>query len=112
MKRFLTIVSLLTVVATPAFARSFGADNGTANGQSFVAIPTALQNDRITARESGIRAYAMVSRARSAHVTPHEEGSAYNGNWDYTPGDGVGDAWRRSHGFWDTNAPGCPFKSC
>lgn len=99
MKRFLIIAGLLTVVATPVFAKSFASDNG---------IDT--QNDKITVRQSEMR--AMGPRTRLAHLTHHEKGAAYNGNWGYTPGDGVDDAWRRSRGFWDTNAPGCPLKSC
>jgi hypothetical protein len=35
----------------------------------------------------------------------------YNGNWGFAPGNGD-DAWGRSRGFLDTNAPGCPFKFC
>ncbi len=111
MKKFLTIVGLLTMVATPAFAQSFDPDNGTGNVLSFSAKPTAPQNDKITVRQSGIRAYAMVPRTRSAHVTRHIEGTAYNGNWGFAPGNGNGE-WGRSHGFWDTNAPGCPLKFC
>jgi len=49
--------------------------------------------------------------AESAHVTRHQKGAAYNGNWGFTPGNGD-DEWGRSRGFWDTNAPGCPLKFC
>jgi len=42
-------------------------------------------------------------------------GAAYFGNWGYAPGGyywNPNDLWHRSRGFWDTNAPGCPFRSC
>ena len=68
MQKLLTTLAVLTVIATPAFAKS-------------------------------------------AHVTRHQEGAAYNGNWGFTPGNGD-DEWGRSRGFWDTNAPGCPLKFC
>ncbi len=111
MKKFLTIVGLLTMVATPAFAQSFDPDNGTGNVLSFSGKPIAPQNDKITVRQSGLHSFAMVPRTRSAQVTHHIEGTAYNGNWGFAPGNGNGE-WGRSHGFWDTNAPGCPLKFC
>jgi hypothetical protein len=39
----------------------------------------------------------------------------YFGNWGYAPGGYYWDRsnlWRRSRGFWDTNSPACPFRSC
>ena len=39
----------------------------------------------------------------------------YFGNWGYAPGGYYWDPnylWRRSRGFWDTNSPACPFRSC
>ena len=39
----------------------------------------------------------------------------YFGNWGFAPGGYYWDPnylWRRSRGFWDTNAPACPFRSC
>src|SRR6478736_3352087 len=39
-----------------------------------------------------------------------KEGAAYNGNWGYTPGNGLDDEWGRKSGVLDTNSPGCPFK--
>jgi arylsulfatase A-like enzyme len=41
--------------------------------------------------------------------------SGYYGNWGYAPGGYYWDRnylWRRSLGFWDTNSPACPFRSC
>ena len=86
MQKLLTTLAVLTVIATPAFAQSFDPDNGTGNVLSFGAKPTALQNDKVTVRQSGIRAYGMVPRTRSARVTRHKEGAAYNGNWGFGSG--------------------------
>jgi hypothetical protein len=39
----------------------------------------------------------------------------YYGNWGFAPGGNYWDRnylWRRSLGFWDTNSPACPFRSC
>ena len=70
MKKFLTVVGLLTVIATPAFAQSFDPDNGTGNiVQPLGFKPTAPLIDKITVRHSGTRAYAMVPHTRSAHLT-------------------------------------------
>jgi len=94
-QKLLTTLAVLAVIATPAFAQSFDPDNDTGNVPSFGAI----------------RAHGMVPRTRSALVTHHKEGAAYNGNWGFAPGNGD-DEWGRSSGFWDTNAPGCPLKFC
>ena len=70
MKKLLTTLAALTVIATPAFAQSFDPDNGTGNiVLSVGSKPTAPLSDKITVRHSGIRAYAMVPRTRSARVT-------------------------------------------
>jgi hypothetical protein len=70
MKKFLTILAALTVIATPAFAQSFDPDNGTGNVLPFSAMPTApqIQNDKIAVRLSGRSAFAMVPHTRSAHA--------------------------------------------
>jgi hypothetical protein len=39
----------------------------------------------------------------------------YYGNWNFAPGGDYWNRnylWRRSLGFWDTNSPACPFRSC
>jgi hypothetical protein len=70
MRKLLTTLAALTIIATPAFAQSFDPDNGTGNiVLSLASKPTAPLSDKITVRHSGIRAYAMVPRTRSAHVT-------------------------------------------
>ena len=62
MQKLLTTLAVLAVIATPAFAQSFDPDNGTGNVLTFGAKQTAPQNDKITVRQSGIRAYGMVPR--------------------------------------------------
>ena len=70
MKRLLTTLAALIVIVTPAFAQSFDPDNGTGNIVPMLGFkPTAPVIDKITVRHSGIRAYAMVPRTRSAHLT-------------------------------------------
>ena len=70
MKRLLTTLAALIVIVTPAFAQSFDPDNGTGNiVPTLGSKPTAPVIDKITVRHSGTRAYAMVPRTRSAHVT-------------------------------------------
>jgi hypothetical protein len=58
MKTFLTSLAVLTVVATPAFAKSFDRDNGTGNVLSFSSEPTITQNDRFAVRQNGLDAQA------------------------------------------------------
>ena len=70
MRKLLTTLTALTVIATPAFAQSFDPDNGTGNiVQPLGFKPTAPLIDKITVRHSGTRAYAMVPRTHSAHLT-------------------------------------------
>jgi hypothetical protein len=65
MKKLLTTLALLTVVATPAFAQSFDPENGTANVLSLRSGPTAIRNDRFAVRQNGLHAQAMVPRTRT-----------------------------------------------
>ena len=70
MKKLLTTLTALTVIATPAFAQSFDPDNGTGNiVQPLGFKPTAPLIDKITVRHSRVPAHAMVSRTHSVHVT-------------------------------------------
>jgi len=59
------------------------------------------------------------------HLVAHNESTYYGfrqtppqgyfGNWGFAPGGYYWDRnylWRRSLGFWDTNAPACPFRYC
>jgi hypothetical protein len=65
MKKFLTTLAVLTVVATPAFAQSFDPDNGTGNVLPFNYAPTAPHNNKIVVRRSGLNAFGMVPRTPS-----------------------------------------------
>ena len=69
MKKLLITLAALIVIAPPAFAQSFDPDNGTGNIVSLGSKPTAPLSDKTTVRHTGMRAYAMVLRTRSAHVT-------------------------------------------
>jgi len=70
MRKLLTTLTALTVIATPAFAQSFDPDNGTGNIlQSLASNPIAPLIGKITVRHSGTRAYAMVRLTRSPHLT-------------------------------------------
>jgi hypothetical protein len=66
MKKFMTTLAVLTVIATPAFSQSFDPDNGTGNVLPYAPTPTAPQNDKIAVRQSGLHSFAMVSNPRSA----------------------------------------------
>ena len=69
MKKLLAALAALIVIVTPAFAQSFDPDNGTGNiVPTLGSKPTAPVIDKITVRHSGIRAYATVPRAHSAHL--------------------------------------------
>ena len=89
MKISMPALAVLTVFATPAFAQSFDPDSGTGNVLTFGAEPTALQNDKITVHQGGMRAYGTVPRTHTAHATRHKEGAAYNGCWGFVPGNGA-----------------------
>jgi hypothetical protein len=65
MKKFLTTLAALTVIATPAFAQSFDPDNGTGNVLPFSYAPTAPQNKKIVVRRSGLNAFAKVPHTPS-----------------------------------------------
>jgi hypothetical protein len=63
MKKLLTTLAVLTVIATPAFAQSFDPAAGTGNVLSFSS--TAPQQNKIAARQSGLQAYAMIPGSQS-----------------------------------------------
>lgn len=57
MKKFLTTFAVLTVIATPAFAQSFDADNGT--GNVLTLSHKSTHNEGKTAfRQDALRSYA------------------------------------------------------
>jgi hypothetical protein len=79
MTRFSTLALIAAVMAaasaSPAFAQSFDPEAGTGNVVQFSYAPIAPQNDRIavrqgrhsrmTARQNGLNAFAMVPGGRS-----------------------------------------------
>ena len=62
MKRLLTILALCIVFATPSFAQSFCACDGTGNVLVFGNRPTALQNGKIAVRQTGLDSFAMAPK--------------------------------------------------
>ena len=62
MKRFLTIVGWLTVMATPAFAQSFSSDFGTGN----IAMPALQQQE---GRADGMSAFAQAPQKHRKHIS-------------------------------------------
>jgi hypothetical protein len=60
MKKFLTILAVLTVFATPAFAQSFCTCDGTGNVLTFTHNPITLPTQSIATGQSGLNAFAMV----------------------------------------------------
>ena len=60
MKKLLTTVALLAVIATPTFAQPFVSDNGTGNVLTFSHKSNAPQDDKTVVRQSGLRSFAMV----------------------------------------------------
>jgi hypothetical protein len=64
MKKFLTVVGLLAVLATPAFAQSFNPGYGTGNELPFSYQPTA-QGTQSIAHANGSHAFAMAPRAET-----------------------------------------------
>jgi opacity protein-like surface antigen len=63
MKKFLTIVGLLTVVATPAFAQSYDSDVGTGN---VINVPALEQQG---GRADATSAFAQAPRKHAARIT-------------------------------------------
>ena len=59
MKKFITIVGLLIVIATPSFAQSFDPDNGTGNVLSFSHNSIVRGNVVAAVRQSGLHSFAM-----------------------------------------------------
>jgi hypothetical protein len=66
MKKFLTTLAVLGVIATPAFAQSFDPDAGTGNVLAFSYKPAAPHNEKIAVRQNGLHAFAMVPAPGSA----------------------------------------------
>jgi hypothetical protein len=85
MRKHLTTLTMLSLIATPALAQSFDPDIGTGNVLSFGAKSAAPQSDKINVRQTEVRAYAMMP-STPAHVRRHKQGAAHNQNWRFAPG--------------------------
>jgi hypothetical protein len=85
MKKFLTIVGLMTIVATPAFAQSFDPDIGTGNLLGFSHESTAPQNHKTAARRSGLHSFALVPE-RSPSRVPQFDYRNGTSEYPYGPG--------------------------
>jgi hypothetical protein len=82
MKKFLTTLAVLSVIATPAVAQSFDPQLGTGNVQLLSSRPTAIQADRFAVRQNGFEALAMAPRAHSALI-PNSAASMSGGSLGY-----------------------------
>ena len=85
MKKFLTTLAVLTVIATPAFAQSFDPEFGTGNVLSYRSGPTAPENDRFSVRQNGLHSQALVPRVRRlprARSAPNPNIPASTEWWD------------------------------
>ncbi len=74
-------------------------------------LPACTSLERMTATASA----ETVTNTPTDQLDKKEdrkESTAYNGNWGYTPGNGLDDEWGRKSGVLDSNSPGCPFKMC
>ena len=81
MKKFLTILGLLTVVATPAFAQSFDPDNGTGN---VINVPALEQAGRADASFAYAQAPKMHAQRKAVvdRYSPTVTGGGSEGyNW-------------------------------
>jgi opacity protein-like surface antigen len=84
MKKILATMALLTVIATPAFAQSFNAQEGTGNELPFSYKSTAHDTQSI-ARANGENAFAMAPGEKTTNdpYSPANTGGGSEGyNWD------------------------------
>src|SRR5262245_15005648 len=72
MKKFLTILSLLTVVATPAFAQSFGHDSAIGDVLTVSYHSTALRNANTAVHPRGLHSFALVPERGLSRVPPFD----------------------------------------
>ena len=83
MKKFLAVMGLLTVIATPAFAQSFDPDEGSGNALPFAY--TSHVQGRVIARSNGEQAYAMAPQKDISQdpYSPANTGGGSEGyNWN------------------------------
>jgi opacity protein-like surface antigen len=85
MKKFLLVMGLLTVVATPAFAQSFSPSYGTGNELPFAYASNAQTQKQTAARSTGEQSYAMSPRedVKQDPYSPADTGGGSEGyNWN------------------------------
>jgi len=82
MKMFLPTLAVLIVFATPAFAQSFCACDGTGSVLAFANKPAAPSNNKIAVRQSGLDSFAMVPMPGSA-FNPDGPATTGGGNRGY-----------------------------
>ena len=70
MKMFLTTLAVLTVFATPAFAQSFCACDGTGSVLAFANKPAAPSNNKIAVRQSGLELLSPWFRCQARPSIP------------------------------------------
>lgn len=103
MKRIALAVSVLSLMAFSAVSASSEQYKIQTKGKGYAT--GQLGKKHLNNRNDGINYFGF-------NETPPP---GYFGNWGYNPGGEYWNPnylWRRSLGFWDTNAPGCPFRSC
>ena len=86
MKKFLTTLAVVTVIATPAFAQSFCTCDGTGNVLKFTNNPITYQNraPAIAANDpSGLHTFAMVPRRPNAPFNSNDPAVAGGGSLGY-----------------------------
>lgn len=86
MKKVLTILGALTVIATPAFAQSFCTCDGTGNVLKFTNSPITYQNQppAIPAiGEGGLHAFAMAPAHPGAPFNANDPAAAGGGSRGY-----------------------------
>ena len=94
--------------------------SGVCAAAAFTITPTTTSADAVTTKKMDHRAghfgkMGLCDRSTSVHCLLRREKSVYDGNWGYAPGGyqwNPNDLWHRSRGFWETNSPACPFRSC
>lgn len=70
MKKFLSTVALLAIIATPAFAESFDLDNGISN--VLASSQNAPENQKNAVRHGGLHSFAMVPPPESSRLPPFD----------------------------------------
>jgi hypothetical protein len=85
MKKFLTLVGLMTIVATPTFAQSFDPYSGTGNVLAFSRETAAPLNDKTAARQGGVHAFALAPERGLSRV-PQFDYRHGTSEYPYGPG--------------------------